>query len=735
MANNQQLAFDNFASGSLAAGWSVWPNASGQKPQIVSGSPNVAEPPSLVAPGGVIWTEITWPDNQISEVTFHQNLNGANDFAHIFVRVNAAGTTGYEAFFNSGRVFINDYASGTSFVGPISVTTAADDVWALQAAGCDITLYQNGKPVAFVADATYPTGGSPGFGLKSSSALTDLQVSSWRGYSCVQQDGIWQKQGPVLVPLAGDLASNSQGFFGGTFIQDTNPQILAGPTVYKTWFSGGTVGSQSTYYAESPDLKTWTRYASAVIANYVGAMMIKVGSTYHSYSQVQNAQGTGNIAHHTSTDGITWTLQSANVLSPGAVGTWDATGFYPLRPITVINGTWYALTTGSQSGVFKIGLATSPDGSTWTKYAGNPTLVLSYSVFPMQAFVLINGTYYFWHDVGPDAPQLSDGNTFLPGETARFSTTDFIHWSAPVRSLHHSDMYEGLNEPISTTPAMPGAALNPSAIFQVGNKTYAIGQTEVLDGAGGGTQFSLAIAPAPPSSIVLFNEDAVVQTQTDGFTSGAGDLDANWTTLSGFTKLKIVAGNLCEPSVATSVKCAMAFTGASFSSSHYAEITLATLSAIGALASPLVCADAVTGNHYRVILAGATGTQSYQAQLAINVAGTSNGLGPVVGITPNVGDVLRLQVIQSPVGNGGANVPVLSFFQNGSMILQYVDQGTTALSGGGPGVIQAEAASGTSQVSSWAGGNANVVPNYFSSIADDRFIQQLTTQMNHLDQI
>jgi hypothetical protein len=697
----------------------VFPNGSGQRPQI-TGSPKIAEGPSLGTNGGVLWNGLSWPNDQTSEVTI-QSLASASAGAgslSLFVRVNAAGTTGYYLnAISSGTIIVIDYGTGLiTYLTITGLTFTAGDVITFQAAGSVMTVYQNGKPLGFFADATF-TSGSPGFAVDATGTLANCQVASWRGYNAVQQDGVWQKQGIVLAPNATDLASSGQGLFGGSFIYDSNPQLISGGHCYKTWFSGGTPGSQGTYYAESPDLITWTRKAAQVISGYTGAQVIKVGSTYYSYSQLQNQAGSGTIALHTSSDGITFTLISSNVLAAGGVGTWDHTQFYPLRPITVISGTWYALTTGDQgNGQFAIGLATSTDGAgaVWTKYVSNPVLTATgSSVYPFSnAWALVSGTYYFWHNVGPSAPQQASGQDiyFLPSEAARYSTTDFIHWTGPVHSIHHSDQYEDVNGPTGATPNNPGSGLGPCAIFTVGKKTYAIGQAEVIDGATAGTQFALAIAPAPVSSLVTQPEDAVQQVATDAFTSGAGDLSANWTLPTGGTKLKIVAGPYVEPTVLSTV-CQAVYTGATFGTSQYSEVTIHALT--GTLAQsliwPTVLSSTTALTNYEGRVVSPAGTQGYTAAIYKRVAGTPTQIGPTLGCTPTVGDVWRLSVILG----GSDGFPVLSLYQNGSLIVQVQDQSATPLTTGNPG-IQAYSipAIADAQIASWAGGNANVTPNY-----------------------
>jgi predicted GH43/DUF377 family glycosyl hydrolase len=80
----------------------------------------------------------------------------------------------------------------------------------------------------------------------------------------------------------------------------------------------------------------------------------------------------GRIGYATSSDGVTWARNPANpVLSPGAAGAWDGGslgGLCVLRDGSTYK-MWYA---GISAGALRIGYATSPDGVTWTKYAGNP---------------------------------------------------------------------------------------------------------------------------------------------------------------------------------------------------------------------------------------------------------------------------------------------------------------------------------------------------------------------------
>jgi len=689
--NNQLLASDNFASGSLAAGWSAVPGQS--VCQVVAGPPNFTEANTVGTVAGQIWTGITWPNDHASEVTVTMTGSAvATTLIQLHVRNQGGGSySGYRAIINdSGAWEIDVVTAGTptSLTSGTGLTIAANDVWVLQAAGSCISLYQNGNRVGYVGDVTY-TLGSPGYSQQATTTLNTNEVFSWRGYSAIQQDGIWQKQGVALAPIAADLASSGDGIYEANCLYDSNPQILAGPNVYKLWFSAGPVLSSSVYYAESPDLQNWTRHSGAVIANVVSPTVIKVGATYHLYCQAASLPGSGATQHFTSSDGINWTLQSANVFSTGA---------YPLKPIAIVNGTWYALWGSLGASDFpSVNLATSPDGVTWTAYGSNPVISGAY---PFACVAQVGSTFYVWMQRGPSSGQnTAPASLFDPNESVRFSTTDFIHWTGPVHSFHHSQMFESLNTPVNNTEAVGGNAA--SAIFNINGKATMLVNASPGDNIGPQVaQFYTAVAPTSIANVVLFPEDAVAQTSSDSFARAAGTLASPWTNVGAFGTLKIVSSGLVEPS-ALNTDSFMVYSG-TFSTSLYSEITVAT-SSVAKNICPCIANTAGTAIYFTNIL-GPTGTQGFTAQIGYYNGSVNLFFTPLVGLTIQVGDVIRLSLVRS------ATSDVLSIFQNGSLISQGVNftQPASLL----PGIYLTEASAGQTQISLWAGGNANVIPNY-----------------------
>ena len=118
------------------------------------------------------------------------------------------------------------------------------------------------------------------------------------------------------------------------------------------------------------------------------------GSMYH----MLYAQGDG-LEHATSPDGVAWTVDPASpVLTPGPEGTWDSGSLGP-GAMMFEDGLFHLWYTGGEG----VGYAISPDGSVWTKYAGNPVLgggpagsFDEYSLDP-GSVVIAEGAYRMWY--------------------------------------------------------------------------------------------------------------------------------------------------------------------------------------------------------------------------------------------------------------------------------------------------------------------------------------------------
>ena len=144
--------------------------------------------------------------------------------------------------------------------------------------------------------------------------------------------------------------------------------------------------------------------------------IIEVDGTYHLYYGGRPVGGDYwtlvQIGHATSTDGVEWVMDPANpVLTYGIEGAWDDTSVAGLAVIH--DGSefrmWYA---GVDGEVARGGYATSPDGSVWTGYEGNPIIDVGPEgsfddlwVLPQEVLIR-DGVYQMWYlavrDAGPD---------------------------------------------------------------------------------------------------------------------------------------------------------------------------------------------------------------------------------------------------------------------------------------------------------------------------------------------
>lgn len=705
MANNLQLASDYFAGGALNPGWSAisgWSTG-----QVISGTPNVTEPNVLGTNAGQIWTGQSWPNDQISEVTLNHALSVTGCNVALVARFSNAAQSGYVAVAEgNGSLQLFSGTNGTyTQIGATQsgLTWSAQDVLTFMVAGCCLSFYQNGILRYAYYDTTYTGGGYPGYYQIAVTSLANSQVSSWRGYSLIQQDGVWQKQGVVIPATSADLsgATAGVGIQICTVLYDSNPQILSGSNVFKTWIVSdwSNDATSSMYYAESLDGKSWTRRASAVLSDVTNGAVFKFGGTYYMYAQAAGSSGSGNQLVYTSSDGISWSAQSpTSVLAAGGSGAWDRSGFYNICTIFgPIAGTYYGYYIGGASGGFATGLATSTDLINWTKYASNPVISAGSTASVIRnASAQVGSTYYMWCTASLGS--ILGGTTLDPFECVRYKSTNLTTWTLDSHSMHRQQMYESLN-------SVKGGLI-PAAILNVGGRAYMWCDSSMGDASGPQIgQVSLAIAPVSIAALVTQPETATTQVASDNF---SGTL-SNWTIAPGGIALQI-SGGLLE-ATATASNCFEYYSAKSFAPNQYSEATIHTLLATGSYIY-LVVRTQTTGstlNGYFAQIPGPTGS----SQVIFNIQRFVNGSGTVIGpnftSTPNVGDVFRLSVV-----TGSDGFPVLSLYQNGFLIAQVIDY-LAKFAAGSPGILLAAASAVTNvQISAWSGGNSNVIPNYGS---------------------
>jgi predicted GH43/DUF377 family glycosyl hydrolase len=105
--------------------------------------------------------------------------------------------------------------------------------------------------------------------------------------------------------------------------------------------------------------------------------IVKSGSTYYLFYTGSSNATEGGVSHiglATSTDGLSWSRYSSLPVLEAGKDTYDYYGLSDPK-VLVVNGTWhmwYAGNHGSGSADIDVCYATSKDGYIWTKYASNP---------------------------------------------------------------------------------------------------------------------------------------------------------------------------------------------------------------------------------------------------------------------------------------------------------------------------------------------------------------------------
>lgn len=166
--------------------------------------------------------------------------------------------------------------------------------------------------------------------------------------------------------------------------QLSRPWVVCEGNMYKMWYTVLAPGetAEKICFADSSDGVNWATHGAVLTGGSWDVCVLKPvvlydGTLYKMW--YLGAIGVGSpiqkVGYATSSDGVTWTKHTAPVLIPGGNGGWDD---FTISTMTVLFGgtrylMWYSAEDYS-AGTTRIGVATSADGLSWTKYSNNPVL-------------------------------------------------------------------------------------------------------------------------------------------------------------------------------------------------------------------------------------------------------------------------------------------------------------------------------------------------------------------------
>jgi len=308
--------------------------------------------------------------------------------------------------------------------------------------------------------------------------------------------GPWIKYtgNPVVV-------TGTVGSWDATVVAD--PSVISDGVTYKMWYTGRDAGGiWGIGDATSTNGITWTKYAGNPVltrtagswdANVVvGGDVVFDGATYRMwYIGAESLAGPYAIGYATSTNGITWTKYVNNPVVTGTVGSWDSVlGCPGVISDTGLYKMWYM--GADDSGIYGIGYATSTNGISWTKYAGNP--------------VVVTGTVGSWDESRVLCPDvILDGTTYRMWYTGQdadgfrrigYATSpDGISWT---KSSSNPVLNRGLSGSWESKVMLPGVLLE--------GDTYKMWYTGNYEGIGYASPGSYTT----PGTLVFHEADGTI---------------------------------------------------------------------------------------------------------------------------------------------------------------------------------------------------------------------------------
>ncbi len=229
------------------------------------------------------------------------------------------------------------------------------------------------------------------------------------------------------------------------------PNVIHDGSLFRMWYTSSDdpllPGPIHIHHATSPDGLIWSKDSvnNPVLSPgpngswddvFVDShCIILVDSIYHMWY----AGADGNyvrIGHATSPDGVTWTKNAKNpVLKTGISGNWD----YPRveAPNVIFDGkTFHMWYSGGEHSDGQIGYATSEDGVSWTKHAGNPVLKKgsagswddTWTGFCSVLLDTVTTTYRMWYS-GSDTSRINENPWRTECQIGYATSPDGFTWT------------------------------------------------------------------------------------------------------------------------------------------------------------------------------------------------------------------------------------------------------------------------------------------------------------------
>jgi len=290
------------------------------------------------------------------------------------------------------------------------------------------------------------------------------------------------------------------------------PTVLYEEGVIKMWYAGvGNDMKARLCYATSTDGISWTKHGVVmevggdgewdrgwidtpeVVKTHDGYYLSYYGDTVQQPSEINSSMGAA-----TSSDGIIWTKDPANpVFSKSETGNWDGTWVESAAlywdDVEEEYIMWY---NGMDTATWQlgIGVATSPDGTNWTKYEGNPVII--HGVWGAYddmwcgtpAVIKRNNQFEMWYS----ATQASDFNPEIGGfdnvSICYATSTDGFSWS----KYEANPLFDTYTEPHNPDADL-GGPWAPDVIFNENTQTFMMW----YEAHGGDHNYGFSLATAP----------------------------------------------------------------------------------------------------------------------------------------------------------------------------------------------------------------------------------------------